>query len=249
MAAEPTPETTPNEPAQTLTIRTAKASHLASTATLHGQQLPNGLFPALGPRFLRTWHTTFLDSAHAAAAVMVDTSDDDTVAGYLLLAIDPLDHVHELKVNHRRELVREGIRGLLRRPRVGLYFARTRARRYTKRLLSRRARHHGQQGQVPPAVVHAVVTSPRYARQGVARRLLEWAEKHAAAAGAVELALVTDTETAPAASDAVLAPDELQGAAAMYDHLGWRRVAVRERDGRTLVEYRKDLADRSQPHD
>ena len=29
----------------------------------------------------------------------------------------------------------------------------------------------------------------------------------------------------------------------MYDHLGWRRVAQRERDGRTLIEFRKDLTE------
>lgn len=249
MAAEPTPNATPNEPLPTLKIHTATTTHLASTAALHGQQLPNGLFPALGAPFLRTWHTTFLDSAHAAAAVMVDTSADDTVAGYLLLATDPLDHVHELKVKHRRELLRTGMLGLARRPRIGLYFARTRATRYTKRLLTRRPHHQDHQTETPPAVVHAVVTSPRYVRQGVARRLLEWAEEHAAEAGAAQLALVTDTETAPASPDAVLAPDELQGAAAMYDHLGWRRVAVRERDGRTLMEYRKDLPTGVTPND
>ena len=39
------------------------------------------------------WHRTFLDTDHAAGAVVVDTSAQDTVVGYLLLALDPLDHV------------------------------------------------------------------------------------------------------------------------------------------------------------
>ncbi|QOK22785.1 hypothetical protein IGS73_17395 [Janibacter indicus] len=242
MADEPTPHAFPHAPTPSLEIRPLTCEHLRATATLHAHQLPNGLFPALGQRFLRVWHRTFLDTDHAAGAVVVDTSAQDTVVGYLLLALDPLDHVHELKIKYRRELLLEGTRGLLCHPGVGLHFVRTRAVRYAKRLLARRPCRPGSADDGPiPAVIHAVVTDPRYALRGVANRLLHWAQLRTTDAGIDQIALVTDAATTP--TGAVLAPDESQGAAAMYDHLGWRRVAQRERDGRTLIEFRKDLTE------
>lgn len=243
-----TAESTPHVPEKHLEIRPLHPDHLRATATLHAHQLPNGLFPALDPRFLRSWHRTFIDSDHAAAVVLVDTSAHDTVVGYLLLALDPPAHVHELKVKHRRRLLREGVLGLVRRPRVGVYFARTRAVRYAVRLLARRPCRPDTIGEERvPAVVHAVVTHPGYARRGIATRLLHWAQLRAADAGLDQLALVTDEDKTSAG--AVLAPDESQGAAPMYDRLGWRRVAQHERDGRSLVEFRKDLTEGDAAHD
>lgn len=243
MAADPTPYV----PAASLEIRPLTREHLSATATLHAHQLPNGLFPALGQRFLRLWHRTFLDTDHAAGAVVVDTSAHDTVVGYLLLALDPLEHIHELKIKYRRELLREGIYGLVRRPSLGLHFVRTRAVRYAVRLFARRPCCPDASAEEPvPAVVQAVVTDPRYAGRKVATRLLHWAQLRTMDAGIRQLALVTDAEMT--SGGALLAPAESQGAAAMYDHLGWRRVAQRERDGRQLVEFRKDLTEEDPSH-
>lgn len=246
MTDEPTPPAASHRPNLPLEIRPLDSDHVKDTAALHAHQLPNGLFPALGQRFLRVWHQTFLDSDHAAGAVVVDTSAEDAVVGYLLLALHPLDHVHELKTKYRRELLLEGMRGLLCHPGVGLHFVRTRALRYTVRLFARRPSRPGTSDEDPvPAVVHSVATDPRYARQGVAARLLHWAQLRTTDAGIHQLALVTDAEKT--SSGNLLAPDESQGAAAMYDHLGWRRTSQRERDGRWLVEFRKDLPEEERP--
>ncbi|WP_252975709.1 GNAT family N-acetyltransferase [Janibacter melonis] len=235
MAAEPTGAM----PGALLQIHPLTSHHLSTTAALHAQQLANGLFPALGQDFLRQWHRTFLDTEHAAAAVVLDPTCDDAVIGYLLLALNPAGHLQDLKTRHRRTLMHHGLRGLIRRPDVCTYFLRTRSRRYARHLLTHRA-------PTPPpatapatcvAVVHAVVTHPDHTGRGVARQLLAWAQARAADAGVEELALVTDAPAAPDSSN-VLAPDASQGAAAMYDHLGWRRVAQRHRDGRTLIEFR-----------
>lgn len=242
MAAEPTTKPTCPDHDPILEIRPLHLDHLTATAALHAEHLPNGLFPALGQRFLHVWHATFLDSDHACAAVVVDTAHGDKVVGYLLLALHPLDHVHELKRTHRRQLLGAGIPALIRRPKIAIHFVRTRALRYASRLLARRPCRTANADPEPiPAVVHAVVTDPGWARKCVATRLLTWARLRAAEAHVSQLALVTDIPSS--STDAVLAPDRSQGAAAMYEHLGWRRVADRQRDGRTLVEFRTDLVE------
>lgn len=232
-----------------LILRPLTRGDLVATTALHAHELPNGLFPALGQSFLRAWHATFLSTPHAQAAVVVDERAD-RVAGFLLLASNPPAHVRDAMSTHRLTLARRGVIGLARRPNVAWYFTRTRARRYTVRLL-RRSRPDSGGGRAGIAVVQAVVTDPDYRGHGIARALLDWAERTAAARGADHLALVTDADTAPTRpgpKGSVLAPATTdQGAVGLYDRLGWRRVDEHHRDGRTLVEFRRSIRDRREP--
>lgn len=231
--------TLPQQPvpgaADGLELRPLRPTHLSATADLHVRQLPNGFFPSLGTHFIGRWHRTFIDARQADAAVVVDPSRSDEVVGYLLLVLDPQSQFQHVRSEHGPPLMMLGLLGLVRRPRLAAYFVRTRARRYITRLMPRRGDGpRAAVGAKAPAVVHAVVTRPGHHGRGVAKLLLTWAESRAARAGATELALVTDVgETCGA-----LSQDTSQGAAGMYDHLGWQRVARHERDGRTLVEFR-----------
>ena len=50
-------------------IRDAVIGDLRDTARLHIEELPVGLFPRLGTRFVARWHRAFVQSAHAVAGL------------------------------------------------------------------------------------------------------------------------------------------------------------------------------------
>lgn len=244
-------------------LRRLRPGDTVATARMHRRLLPNGLFPRLGPRFLRHWHGTFLDTPAATGLAVVHHGE---VVAFLLAALDQRLYLHQTLRRHRWSLMWRGALGLLVRPAVLVQFLRTRARTYSRHLLPTPRRgagagattgtEHGTEngtatgsasGHADPApdpperrvrvaVVHAVVTSEQARGQGCARALLDTATEAARRARADHVALVTD----------VPGPDTGQaatGAAATYERLGWRRVEVRRhRDGRWVAEYRLDLA-------
>lgn len=245
-----------------LVRRPLRSGDLEVSASMHRKYLPNGLFPALGVAFLQEWHRTFLNSATACGAVIEDPENGAT-AGYLLLALHPRQHAEEVLERHSRVLVRRGLVGLLGNPRLAGYFLRTRAARYATRLVTairRSGRGSPTDGAGAPSstsgpgspgeegagealsVVHAVITSPDYRGMGVAHRLLDWAADESVRHGATGIALVTDIGVEPGRHTPLVADDDTgQGAAGMYDRLGWRRHDTRTRNGRVLQEFRLDL--------
>jgi GNAT superfamily N-acetyltransferase len=218
------------------------------TARLHRELLPNGLFPSLGPRFVRRWHRTFLDTPAAMGLAVVH---DGRLVAFVLATLDQRLYLHHVLRSHRWPLMWRGALGLLLRPHVLWRFLRTRVRAYARHLLPGRlgrpgtadaSRPPGPDGSPRPerrlrvAVVHAVVTAPEARGQGCARALLDTFVAAARRARADHVALVTDC------SDPALGlPPE--GAAAMYEKLGWTRTATRRhRDGRFIAEYQLPLA-------
>ncbi|WP_299039895.1 GNAT family N-acetyltransferase [uncultured Pseudokineococcus sp.] len=209
------------------------------TARLHQEHLSVGLFPQLGLRFLSRWHRTFIAAPHGWGAVAVD--ERAQIVGFVLVATDVEQYVSEVLSAQRWRLGAAGVVALLRRPSVAMGFARTRSRRYAKRLLRRRSQpHRGGGSPTTPtttAVVYAMVTAPAARGRGVGRDLLDAAVQAARAAGATEVRLLTRSR-GPATS-----PTEnlASGAAGFYEHLDWHRVRQVERDGSVLVEYRLPL--------
>lgn len=219
-------------------LRRLRTGDTATTARLHRRLLPHGLFPRLGPRFLRHWHGTFLDTPAATGLAVVHHGE---VVAFLLASLDQRLYLHHTLRHHRRALMWRGALGLLARPHVLVRFLRTRLRAYARHLLPGSGGPsqagpppgHGER-RVRVAVVHAVVTSEAARGQGCARALLDVAVDSARRARAEHVALVTDVPGPDATA--------VTGAAAMYERLGWRREDLRQqRDGRWVAEYRFDL--------
>lgn len=197
-------------------------------ARLHGNELPHGLFPRLGTRFLRGYYRAFVESPHAVAFV---TPSDGPAAGYLVGTTD--HHAH-----HRWMLRRHGLRlgllgalGLAINPDALWLFLRTRVGRYARALL-RAAWPTSAGGSVtrqrppsggPVAVLMHVAVAPSARGTGFGRQLTQAFAHHAHAAGCRDIRLVTR------AGD---------GAGAFYETLGWQRVDERGRDGSVVAEYR-----------
>jgi GNAT superfamily N-acetyltransferase len=222
------------------------------TAGMHHQHLSVGLFPQLGTGFLRRWHHTFVAVPHGHGVVAVD--DRGHVVGFVLVATCAEEYVEEVLSTQRWQLGAAGVWALLRRPSVAAAFARTRGRRYARRLVRRRPAGPGghattstaavtardEEPDVPArtAVVYAMVTAPAVRGRGVGRRMLEDAVEAARSAGAGEVCLLTrDTASSTRAGPAAGA-----GAAGFYDRLGWQRVRQVARDGAVLTEFRRALS-------
>lgn len=195
-----------------VTVRTARTTDVAATARLHVRNLPIGLFPQLGERFVARWHRAFVQSPHAVALVAVATDPDGTtrVSGFLAGVVDPPAFRAEVLARHRMTLAVHGIRSLAVRPRVLARFLRTRLFPYLCRLRAPRpdaAVPPGAVSPVPAADLTAVAVDPRLRRSGAGRLLTEAFVQHCARAGVARVEL-------SAAADA-------PGALRFYRATGW----------------------------
>lgn len=224
MAADPTPT------AHAVAVREMTEVDLRFASALHRSSLGHGLFPSLGPRFLRCYLRTFTSSPTAVALV---AELDGAVAGFLVGVLDEPTHYRGVVRQHGLRLAAMGLTALAVRPRVALRFARTRMRRYVGGLgrLARADRSVGARvSAARPAdaiLTHvAVAAEARSARVGSALvvRFTELARGRGAAAAR----LVTRSGEA--------------GAGPFYERLGWRRGGeFVDRDGLTWLRYRLDL--------
>lgn len=223
-------------------IRPATPDDLMFTVRSHCRDLPHGLFPLMGPRFMTRWHATFLSSAHAVGLVAAAT-DDGTPVGFLLGAVDQTRLVQDVLHTHRLPLLATGLLALLRRPRLLAHFVRTRGLAYGRRLLatsvasrvSARTGSSGTAGEEAAgstgpgvAVVTAVAVDPAWRGQGVGEALIRVLLDRARAAGAPEAQLTT-----------VAGPE---GAGAFYARLGWQHLEDHvTRDGLMMSTFRHPL--------
>ena len=226
-------------------IREMTPADLPLTAFWHRTALPQAFFTRLGPRFLRRWQQTYLDSPHAIALVAerTDVLPPQPVA-FLLAATDAQAHQAHVLRHHRLSLTVLGLGALLVRPAVLVRFLRTRAGRYIQRMAhlpttgglasqasptatdaacgcppptSTSSTDPAQAHRARVAVVVALVVDVKVRRSGVGRALLDAFTLRAAQAGADRAELVTAW-----ASDAE----------AFYDECGWSRSTMRpNRDG------------------
>ena len=106
----PTPPASAAAGAGPVTIRPAQIGDLSSSAHLHLDALPVGLFPQLGYRFLRRWHHSFLDHPYAVAFVAVDA--DRNVLGFLLGTLDHRTHLSHM-VRDRQTMASLAVHGII----------------------------------------------------------------------------------------------------------------------------------------
>jgi GNAT superfamily N-acetyltransferase len=207
-------------------VRPATAADVAATAALQVRHLRNGLFPQLGPRFVRRWHATFVDEPQARAYVV---DDGDGVRAFLVGTVDQQAYVAGVLRRERWALARLGLLAMLARPTVAWMFLRTRSRLYARRVLARRLPPPLRDGNGAPvcvAVVHAVVTDPRGRGSGAGAALLARFEEDVRAAGTPQIQLITD--------------DGPRGAGGFYRRLGWGPGERAEsRDGRPVLLFRR----------
>lgn len=205
-----------------LDVRAAGAADVHFTAAVHAELLPHGFFTQLGPRFLRAYHETFVDSPHAVAYVATVT---DVPVGMLVGIIRPGAHARWVMRHRGLRLAILGAAGLSMHPVVGLRFLQRRAGTY----LSGWRRNRRPQGELPAAVDESAVLShvavlPGARRSGAGRRLVTTF---------VEACRAGDMPRAT-----LLTLDSPDGAGAFYAGLGWRPGEVRTtRDGHRMRQW------------
>lgn len=218
-----------------LVVCPATAADLPAMARLQIASLPHGLFPRLGPGFVRRWHATYLDSPYGVALVV--RSPSEPVVGFLIGSTDQVAHMDHVLQVHRRGLAVRGSVALLGRPGTAAQFLRTRARRYARRLLTSRPPARPEEtgpGEASPeapvrtAVVTAVAVH-RSARGTGAGGLLVHAFLSAAGAANASCARLV-TKAGPT------------GASHFYERLGWSVTGTHaDRDGDLVRAFCYDL--------
>jgi GNAT superfamily N-acetyltransferase len=197
---------------------------LEDTAHLHVSELPHGLFPQLGPGFVRRWHRAHLRSPSGVVLVACAAAD---VVGFLVGSVDQRANVAWMLAHQRAELAVAGGLALARRPRLAASFLHTRGRSYGRRLLrpASAPAYESGLGAGPVAVLEAIVVDPAVRGTGVGSALVEAFLAEVASAGVERVELVTKVGA--------------RGAAGFYERQGWEPVGGHvDRDGDEVVTYR-----------
>lgn len=217
-------------PQTTFRLTSLSADAVRQTAALHAQLLPNGLFPALGQRFLRRWHRTFITSPQATGFVAYDA--DGTCCGFLIGTLDQGRYTGEVLRRQGFGLALAGAMALMLRPRLATYFLRTRGRRYLRKLTIRRHRLQDAHPHGPItgiAVLHAIATTPAVRGQGVGFALLKRYEQELMAHQVKTMQLVTQASG---------------GACDFYRRAGYVETDRRlNRDGEAILQFDRFLGD------
>lgn len=202
-------------------VRDATVADLRRTAQLHVDELPVGLFPRLGPRFVRRWHEAVLRSDHGVLLVAERSDAEQTVTiGFLLGATDRGALLRDLLTHHRTALVGHAVLALAGRPRTMMFFVRTRLGRFLRRLGSKPA---AAEPARRVADLGAIAVDRTDRARGAGSALVR---------GFLVRCARTDVRTAELLTDAD-APAE-----AFYRALGWTELGdVRTRDGRWVRRF------------
>lgn len=211
-------------------VRAMTSADVDTVARIHRDELPHGLFPHLGERFLRAYHDAFVASPHAIG--LVATADDEPVAFAVGTTAQAAHHRWTLR-NLGVPLALRGAAGLLAHP-SALRLLRGRLGRY-RRILARLGDAFARRwsdGDTPTrpdrdahpvAVLMHIAVAPEARGHGLGRSLAESFTERVLDAGCSDLRLVTaDPET--------VGP--------FYEALGWRPAARRRREDGVVTEYR-----------
>ena len=208
----------------TTSLRAARSDDDRFCAALHAEALAHGFFVALGPRFLRAYYATFIESPHAVA--LVATAGDQPL-GFVVGITAPRAHARWTLRKHGARLAVAGAAALATRPLIGLRFGRTRFVRY----VGAWRRHRRDRGPAPPrpaagpaAVLSHVAVAPGAQGAGLGAQLVRAFTEAAAARGAERVVLLT------------LAGE--RGAGPFYEAHGWEEGPNRTTpDGDVMREW------------
>lgn len=212
-------------------VRPLGRKDLGFAASLHARSLPNGLFPRLGEPFLRRYYSTFVRSPWGIGLVV---ESEGQAVGVVVGTIDDGAHYRYVVRKCWLPLTASALTSLATRPRVALWFLRTRGRRYARgfaRLVARRRPESIPTGGAGPGrrqgVLSHVVVEADWRGCGAGGELVtafvEWAERR----GTADLRLVTHA---------------VDGAAEFYRRLGWTCTGDRAGlDGSAWTEFRLEI--------
>lgn len=207
---------------------------LRAASRLHAAELPEGFLAQLGPRFLRSYLATFLDTPGGVALVVDD--DRGQVTGFLVGSTRHGHHRAALRL-HARSLALAAVLSLVSRPVVLARLLRTKTVPYARAWRSARGR------QASAATTPAAPQPP--APVGTGGRmavLLNVAVSPQARGRGVGTALVRGLEQAARADGCEAAELVSFGDKAFYEGLGWIRTSSRRNErGQDVVTYRRNL--------
>jgi GNAT superfamily N-acetyltransferase len=213
-----------------LRVRSMRIGDEHFSSALHELALAPEFFISLGPRFLRAYHRTFVQSPFAVALV---AECDSRPVGFLLGTFDESAHRTFTVRRHGWRLAMVGGPALAARPWLVTRFLRVRAWRYARTLLRFIRPSPLQATQSRPTRVTGTLThiavEPACRLSGVGKALVATFVDIASERGGPQLRVVTR--------------DDTSGAVRFYEHLGWSRgpTAV-DVDGQTWIMRTLDTA-------
>lgn len=227
--------TSERRPGQAPIVRNLEDRDVAFAADLHHECLPDGFFAKLGVPFLNAYYGCFVRSPWAVCLI---AEVDGRPAGVVVGTVDSWQHNRFVVRRCGWRLGRSGLVALVRRPRLALWFLRTRGHRYARglvRLVWRRVPHAGT---VPPpqssseqsgqqALLAHLAVTPKMRRNGAGGALVGGFLDAARARGVGSVRLL-------AAADQDVTRD-------FYEKLGWDQAAeVVDVDGKRWVQFVRD---------
>lgn len=169
------------------------SNDLSWSTALHRATLPNGFFVRLGPRFLRHYHRSFIESPHSLAITIEDAG---VPIGFAVGTVDDQAHYRRVLRTCGLRMAASVLAGLAVRPSEALRFGRSRARRYVRgaiRLAGRPRGGHPSAGLRPQGTLVHIAVDPRCHGQGCGGRLLAAFEDELIAAGRAVATVQTAT--------------------------------------------------------
>ena len=212
-----------------IVVEKLSPSDARATARLHVDELPDGFFSELGPGFLSAYHASFARSPAGIALVARDGSD---IVGFVVGASDERAHLAWVVRRRGLHLGAAAALALLLRPALAWHFLRTRGRRYARgaiRLARRRSTSDAATGARiagggVAGVLSHVAVAPASRGRGIGRRLTDAFVVEAGARGTTRVRTMTRSGS--------------EGAAGLYESLGWQHVATRpDVDGRAFEHF------------
>jgi ribosomal protein S18 acetylase RimI-like enzyme len=200
-------------------IREMRQQDVGAVAQLHYSCLPDGFFAALGPRFLRRYHATFLSKSGVAFVAV----NDGAIIGMAVGTSNDGEHYRETVRTQGKKLALVAGVSLVTRPKLLAKFLKTRVRRYVRgfRKLS------GSGAKKPQAVTGSLVhiaVSPVARGTGVGKALVEKYVNVVSDRGIARPRVVTKADNTIALK--------------FYESLGWRQAGTTtDLDGNEFVRF------------
>ena len=211
-------------------VRRMIPADAAWAAHLHCDALGHGFFSRLGPRFLTAYYESFVESPYAVSFIADTTSGP---VGMLVGTVRNRAHYSWVLRTYGRRLFRRALASMVVRPRVLMFFLRTRLGwylravvRWVTRMFTRSTATTRPSDQ--PAVLTHIAVDESARGSGAGAALVAAFVNDANRAGCTEAVLVTLAGPA--------------GAGPFYRRLGWTlRDRHDDHDGRLLECYSRRL--------